>query len=71
MEVKRVCVLGVGTIGYQIAQLAAQHGHEVALRDIDEKALQGAAQQIKVGLKKFFVDKGKMTQETPTKRSQE
>jgi 3-hydroxybutyryl-CoA dehydrogenase len=63
LEVKKICVIGVGNIGYQIAQLAAQHGYKVALRDIDEKIVKGSAQNIKDGLKKFFVDKGKITQE--------
>lgn len=62
MEVKRICVLGVGTIGYQLAQIAAQTGHNVSLRDIDDKIVQGGAQKIKQDLKNFFVDKGKMTQ---------
>ena len=62
MEVKRISVLGVGTIGYQIAQLAAQQGFEVTLRDIDEKIVRGGAEKIKQELKRFFVDKGKMTQ---------
>jgi 3-hydroxybutyryl-CoA dehydrogenase len=34
----------------------------VTLRDIDDKIVQGGAQKIKQELKKFFVDKGKMTQ---------
>ena len=63
MEVRKICVLGVGNIGYQIAQLAAQHGYKVTLRDIDQKILQDGAQKIKDGLQRFFVDKGKMTQE--------
>jgi 3-hydroxybutyryl-CoA dehydrogenase len=63
MEVKKICVLGVGNIGYQIAQLAAQHGYEVTLRDINEEIVQSGARKIKDGLKRFFVDKGKMTQE--------
>ena len=63
MKVKKICVLGVGNIGYQIAQLAAQHGYEVTLRDIEEKFVQDGAQKIKDGLKRFFVDKGKITQE--------
>jgi len=62
MEVKKICVLGVGTIGYQLAQLAAQTGYSVSLRDIDDKIVQDGAQNIKQELKKFFVDKGKMTQ---------
>ncbi|MBA7686299.1 3-hydroxybutyryl-CoA dehydrogenase [subsurface metagenome] len=67
MEVKKLCVLGVGNIGYQIAQLAAQHGYEVTLRDIEEKIVQDGAQKINDGLKRFFVDKGKMTQEEADK----
>lgn len=63
MEVNRICVLGVGNIGYQIAQLAAQHGYEVTLRDIEEKLVKECPQMIKDGLKRFFVDKGKMTQQ--------
>jgi 3-hydroxyacyl-CoA dehydrogenase len=63
LEVNKICILGVGNIGYQIAQLAAQHGYKVTLRDIEEKFVQDGAQKIKDGLKRFFVDKGKMTQE--------
>jgi 3-hydroxybutyryl-CoA dehydrogenase len=63
LKVNKICILGVGNIGYQIAQLAAQHGYEVTLRDIEEKFVQDGAQKIKDGLKRFFVDKGKMTQE--------
>jgi len=32
MEVKTICVVGVGTIGFQIAMLAAQNGHKVTVR---------------------------------------
>lgn len=63
MEIKNVGVLGVGTIGYQIAQLCAQYGFNVNLRDIDETLVQSGLSKIKVGLQKFFVDKGKMSQD--------
>lgn len=63
MEIKKVTVLGVGTIGYQIAQMAAQNGYSVVLRDIEEKLLEWAENNIKKNLQKFFVDKGKITQE--------
>lgn len=63
MEIKKVAVLGVGTIGYQIAQLCAQHGYTVNLRDIDKNLVQSGLEKIKGSLKKFFVDKGKMSQE--------
>ena len=63
MEIKKVCVLGTGTIGFQIAQQAAQvGGYVVSLRDIDTKLVQKGLDQIKGGFDKFFVAKGKMTQ---------
>jgi 3-hydroxybutyryl-CoA dehydrogenase len=67
VEVKKICCLGAGTIGHQIAQLAAQHGYEVSLRDINDKIVQAGAQKIKDGMQRFFVDKGKMTQEEADK----
>jgi len=63
MDIKNVSVLGVGTIGFQIAQLAAQSGYNVTVRDIDEKIIQAGENNVKIGLKKHYVDKGKMTQE--------
>ncbi len=64
MEIKKVCVLGTGTIGFQIAQQAAQvAGYQVAIRDLDDGLVQNGLDQIKGGLDKFFVQKGKMTQE--------
>ena len=53
MEVKSICVLGVGTIGYQIASLAAQNGFNVKLRDISDEIVQEGAKKIKFELKKF------------------
>ena len=63
MDIKKVSVLGVGTIGFQIAQLAAQSDYDVTVRDIDEKIIQVGENNVKSGLKKHYVDKGKMTQE--------
>jgi 3-hydroxybutyryl-CoA dehydrogenase len=63
LEVKKISVSGVGNIGYQIAQLAAQRGYKVTLREIEEKIVQDSAQKIKDQLRRFFVAKGKMTQE--------
>jgi 3-hydroxybutyryl-CoA dehydrogenase len=63
MEVKTICCLGAGTIGSQIAQLAAMRGYRVILRDVDNKALNNCSKIITEGLKKYFVDKGKITQE--------
>ncbi len=64
MEIKKVCVLGTGTIGFQIAQQAAQvAGYQVSIRDINDELVQNGLGQIKGGLDKFFVQKGKLTQE--------
>ncbi len=62
MEIKKVCVLGAGTMGSGIAQLFAQYGYEVSMRDIEDRFVQGGLNNIKTGMKKFGVDKGKMTQ---------
>ena len=63
MEVKKICVLGAGQMGSQIAQLAAQSGYEVSMRDIEDRFVQGGLATIKANLKRFFVNKGKITQE--------
>jgi 3-hydroxybutyryl-CoA dehydrogenase len=63
MEIKKVCCLGSGTMGTQIAQLMAMHGYPVVLKDIDDGALKKCEKTIKEGLKKYFVDKGKLTQQ--------
>jgi 3-hydroxybutyryl-CoA dehydrogenase len=55
----RVAVLGAGTMGNGIAQVFAQAGHAVILRDIDETALVRARAQIDRSLGKL-VEKGKL-----------
>lgn len=67
MEVKKVCILGAGTMGSQVAQLAATAGYEVSMVDIENRFVQGGLDAIKGNLKKFFVDKGRMTQEEADK----
>ncbi len=62
MEIKKVCVLGAGTMGSGIVQLFAQNGYEVSVRDIEDRFVQNGINNIKKGLQRFFVDKGKMTQ---------
>ena len=63
MDIKKIIVLGAGTIGYQIAQLCAQAGSEVILRDIDDDLVQKGLKKIKDGIQRFYVDKGKISQE--------
>jgi len=36
MEIKRICVLGAGLMGSGIAQVAAEAGYPVTLRDIED-----------------------------------
>jgi 3-hydroxybutyryl-CoA dehydrogenase len=57
-----VAVLGAGTMGNGIAQLFAQGGHDVLLRDLDRAILEGARGTIERSLSKF-VEKGKLSAE--------
>jgi len=62
MEIKKVCVLGAGLMGNGIAQVCAQAGYDVALRDIEQKFVDGGMNTIKKNLGRD-VEKGKMTQD--------
>lgn len=62
MEIKKVCVLGAGLMGNGIAQICAQAGYEVALRDIEQRFVDGGMVTIKKNLGRD-VQKGKMTEE--------
>jgi 3-hydroxybutyryl-CoA dehydrogenase len=61
-EIKRVGVLGAGLMGHGIAQVAAQAGYQVVLREVDEAALAKGIGKIEKQLAKA-VEKGKSTQE--------
>ena len=67
MDIKRVCVLGAGTMGNGITQLLALNGYEVSMRDIEDKFVQGGLNAIKGNLQRFFIDKGKMTRDEADK----
>ena len=58
----KIGVLGAGTMGSGIAQVAAQNGHYVVLVEINEAQLKSAHQKLNQTLDKL-VDKGKMTVE--------
>ena len=62
MEVKKVAVLGAGLMGAGIAQVAAQAGLEVGMRDIDDAFLEKGMNAIKGSLGRM-VKKGAMTQD--------
>ena len=59
-EIRRIGVVGAGTMGNGIAQVFAQSGYEVTLVDAVQAALDRAKSTIEKSLGKF-VEKGKMT----------
>ncbi|WP_027626673.1 3-hydroxybutyryl-CoA dehydrogenase [Clostridium lundense] len=59
---KKVCVLGAGTMGAGIAQAFAAKGYEVVLRDIKDEFVERGLNGINKSLSKL-VAKGKMAQE--------
>ncbi|MFX0014826.1 MAG: 3-hydroxyacyl-CoA dehydrogenase family protein [Promethearchaeota archaeon] len=61
-DVKKICVMGAGLMGNGIAQVCAQAGFEVALRDIEDRFVENGMNNIKKNLSRG-VNKGKMTQE--------
>ena len=62
MEIKKIGVVGAGTMGNGIAQLAAFIGCDVVMRDIDMKYVDNGLKNIDKFLGRS-VDKGKLTQE--------
>ena len=62
MDIKTIGVLGAGSMGNGIAQVAAQAGYRVVMRDIEDRFVENGLKAID----KFFtksVEKGKMTEE--------
>jgi 3-hydroxybutyryl-CoA dehydrogenase len=59
MALARIAVLGAGTMGNGIAQVFAQRGHSVVLRDLDRDILERARAQIEKSLAKL-AEKGKI-----------
>ncbi len=62
MEIKTIGVLGAGVMGNGIAQVAAQAGYNVVLRDIEDRFVEGGIKNINKFLSKT-VEKGKMTED--------
>jgi 3-hydroxybutyryl-CoA dehydrogenase len=61
MAIKKICVLGAGLMGSGIVQVSAQAGYEVAMRDIEQRFVDGGMNIIKKNLARE-VEKGKRTQ---------
>jgi 3-hydroxybutyryl-CoA dehydrogenase len=59
MEIRKVCVLGAGIMGAGIAQVAAEAGFEVRMRDIEDRFVEKGLKTIKGNLDRS-VSKGKM-----------
>jgi 3-hydroxybutyryl-CoA dehydrogenase len=62
MEIKKVAVLGAGTMGNGIAQVASQIGCQVIMRDIEDRFVQNGLKNIDRFLSKS-VEKGKLAEE--------
>jgi 3-hydroxybutyryl-CoA dehydrogenase len=62
MEIKKVSVIGAGTIGHGIARLFMFSGFEVNLMDSDSVVLEKALQAIKLNVETYFVGRGKMSE---------
>ncbi len=62
MEIKKIGVLGAGSMGNGIAQVAAQAGYQVVMRDIEDRFVENGLKNINAFLTKS-VEKGKMTEE--------
>jgi 3-hydroxybutyryl-CoA dehydrogenase len=61
-ELKKVGILGAGLMGHGIAQISAEAGYDVVLREIDEETLGKGIGRIEKQLARA-VEKGKATQE--------
>lgn len=59
---KKLAVIGAGLMGSGIAQVAAQAGHDVILRDVGDEALERARGAIRTSMDRF-VQKGRLAVE--------
>ena len=59
MEIKKICVLGAGIMGAGIAQVSAQAGFDVIIRDMEDRFVENGLSTIRGNLDRA-VSKGKM-----------
>jgi 3-hydroxybutyryl-CoA dehydrogenase len=57
MEIKNVCIVGSGLMGSGIAQICAQAGYNVTLRDIEQRFIDGGMSTITKNLSRDVVTK--------------
>lgn len=62
VELKSIGIVGAGTMGSGIAQIAAQAGFQVVMHDVEESFVRGGMSRIEKSLSKA-VEKGKMTED--------
>lgn len=62
MDIKVIGVLGAGSMGNGIAQVAAQSGYQVVMRDIEDRFVENGLKAIEKFLAKS-VERGKMTED--------
>src|SRR5262245_11195 len=62
MAIEQIAVIGAGTMGHGIAQVAAQAGFEVVLEDVSDELVARGVAQIEDNLGKG-VERGKLTTE--------
>ena len=60
--IETVGVVGAGTMGNGIAQVAATAGYDVVMRDVEDEYVEAGLDSIETGLSKF-VEKGELTDE--------
>jgi len=60
-DIDTVGVVGAGTMGSGIAQVAAVNGYRVVMRDLEERVVDGGFERIEASLDKF-VDRGDLDQ---------
>ena len=70
-DIKKVCILGAGAMGHGIAEVALLSGYKVILRDIEQKFVDKGIQAMKENFEKFYLQKGKITEEQLDKMMKE
>ena len=60
MEINKICVLGAGLMGAGIAQVSADAGFEVSMRDIEARFVQGGLNIIQKNYERA-INKGNQT----------
>jgi 3-hydroxybutyryl-CoA dehydrogenase len=63
MHIRKIAVLGSGTMGHGIAQVSAFSGFDVSLYDISKEMLENAMVTIKDNVENHFIRKGKISKE--------